>query len=138
VMTPAAPPSGSPPALPVDYAVREPVIAAIAVHAATQVPGVLRMEPGLSGLVTSVTRSLRQRLAGVDAAPTEGARVEIDGGRVWLDLSVAISGRGQVAEVGQAVQRAVAQAVYDATGYPVAEVAVSILHIETRAGRRSS
>jgi uncharacterized alkaline shock family protein YloU len=138
VTTPAAPPPGPPAALPVDYAVREPVIAAIAVHAATGVPGVLRMEPSLSGLVTSVTRSIRQRLAGVDAAPTEGARVEIAAGRVWLDLSVAISGQGRVTEVGQAVQQAVARAVYDATGYPVAEVAVSVLHIETQPGRRRS
>ncbi|HEY1916495.1 MAG TPA: Asp23/Gls24 family envelope stress response protein [Streptosporangiaceae bacterium] len=112
------------------YDIRESVVAAIAVHAATQVPGVLRMEPGLSGLVTSVTRSLRQRLAGVDPAPAEGARAEIDDGKVWLDVAVAVGRQDQAAAVGQAVQRAVAQAVRDATGYPVGEVAVSILHID--------
>jgi uncharacterized alkaline shock family protein YloU len=113
-----------------DFDIRESVVAAIAVQAATGVPGVLRMEPGLSGLVTSVTRSLRQRLAGVDPAPAEGARAEIDNGRVWLEVAIAVSARDQAAAVGQAVQRAVAQAVRDATGYPVGEVAVSILHVE--------
>jgi uncharacterized alkaline shock family protein YloU len=112
------------------YDIRESVVAAIAVQAATQVPGVLRMEPGLSGLVTSVTRTLRQRLAGVDPAPVEGARAEIDDGRVWLDVAIAVAGRDQATAVGQAVQRAVAQAVRDATGYPVGEVAVSILHVD--------
>lgn len=116
---------------PATYDIRESVVAAIAVHAATRVPGVLRMEPGLSGLVTSVTRSLRQRLAGVDPAPAQGARAEIDDGKVWLDVAVAVGARGQAAAaVGQAVQRAVAQAVRDATGYPVGEVAVSILHVD--------
>jgi len=118
----------------VESGVREVVVAAIAVHAATAVPGVLRMEPGLSGLVTSVTRSIRQRLAGVDAAPADGARVEIDGGRVWLDVAVGISGHDQAAAVGAAVQRAVARAVEEATGYPVAEVGVAILHIDPAGG----
>jgi uncharacterized alkaline shock family protein YloU len=119
-----------------DYAVREPVIAAVAAHAAARVAGVARLEPGLAGLATSMTRSIRQRLAGVDAAPTEGVRAEVDGGQVWLEVAVAIRGRKTAAAVGQAVQRAVAKAVHDATGYQVAEVAVSILHIESSAGRR--
>jgi uncharacterized alkaline shock family protein YloU len=120
----------------VDYAVREPVIAAVAAHAASRVTGVLRLEPGLASLVTSMTRSIRQRLAGVDAAPTEGVSAEVDGVQVWLEVAVAIRGRKTAAAVGQAVQRAVAQAVHDATGYQVAEVAVSILHIESSPGRR--
>jgi uncharacterized alkaline shock family protein YloU len=120
----------------VDYVVREPVVAAIAAHAAAGVAGVLRLEPGLAGLVTSMTRSVRQRLAGVDAAPTEGVRAEVDGGQVWLDVAVAIRSLKPATAVGEAVQRAVAAAVHDATGCQVAEVAVSILHIESSAGRR--
>jgi uncharacterized alkaline shock family protein YloU len=120
----------------VDYAVREPVIAAVAAHAAARVAGVARLEPGLAGLVTSMARSTRQRLAGVDAAPTEGVRAEVDGGQVWLEVAVAIRSRKTAAAVGQAVQRSVAKAVHDATGYQVAEVAVSILHIESSPGRR--
>lgn len=133
---PASPPGAAPPVLagPVEFAVRETVVAAVAVHAAVAVPGVLRMEPGLSGLVTSVTRSIRQRLAGVDAAPTDGARVEIDGGRVWLDVSIGISGRDQAAAVGAAVQRAVIRAVEEFTGCPVAEAGVAILHIDPAGG----
>jgi uncharacterized alkaline shock family protein YloU len=121
----------------VDYVVREPVIAAIAAHAAAGVPGVRRLEPDLAGLVTSMTRSIRQRLAGLDAAPAEGVRAEVDGGQVWLEVAVAIRGHKTAAATGQAVQRAVAKAVRDATGYEVVEVAVSILHIESSAARRS-
>jgi uncharacterized alkaline shock family protein YloU len=119
-----------------DYVVREPVIAAIAAHAAAGVAGVLRTEPSLSGLVTSMTRSIRQRMAGVDAAPTEGVRAEVDGGLVWLEVAVAIRSRAKATAVGQAVQRAVAEAVREATGYAVAEVAVSILHIDLPAVRK--
>jgi uncharacterized alkaline shock family protein YloU len=136
VTTSTSPPPGAPAGPTVRHVVREPVIAAIAAHAALGVPGVLRMEPSLAGLVTSMTRSIRQRLAGVDAAPTDGARAEVDGGRVWLEIALAIGRRDQAAEVGQAVQRAVVEAVWEATGYPVAEVAVSILHIEPGPGRR--
>jgi uncharacterized alkaline shock family protein YloU len=110
------------------------VVAAVAVHAAAGVPGVVRVEPGLVGLVGSMVRAARQRIKGLDPAPTEGARVEFEradgGGRtVRVEVDVVISGYDQAAAVGHALQRAVASAVTQATGLTVTEVGVSIIDI---------
>jgi uncharacterized alkaline shock family protein YloU len=120
------------------------VVAAVAVHAAAAVPGVVRVEPGLAGLVGSMVRAARQRIKGLDPAATEGARVEFvqadsgnDGGRaVRVEVDVVISGQDQAAAVGHALQRAVASAVTQATGLTVAEVGVSIIDILWDVDRR--
>jgi uncharacterized alkaline shock family protein YloU len=124
-----------------DCVVGASVVAAVAVHAAAAVPGVLRVEPGLAGLVGSVVRAARQRIKGLDPAPTEGARVEFErtdgGGRtVRVEVDVVISGQDQAAAVGHAVQRAVASAVTQATGLTVTEVGVSIIDILGNVDRR--
>jgi len=112
------------------------VVAAVAVHAAQTLPGVVRVEPGLFGLLGSVGRTARQRIKGLDPAPTEGARVEFaqaDGENgettVRVEVDVVISGQDQATAVAHTVQRAVASAVTDATGLTVAEVDVSIIDI---------
>jgi uncharacterized alkaline shock family protein YloU len=106
------------------------VVAAVAVRAAAAVPGVLRVEPGLVGLMGSVVRGARQRIKGLAPAPTEGARVEFDrADTVRVEVDVVISGQDQAAAVGGALQRAVAAAVTEATGLTVAEVSVSIIDI---------
>jgi len=126
-----------------DCVVGASVVAAVAVHAAAM-PGVVRVEPGLVGLVGSVVRAARQRIKGLDPAPTEGARVEFeradggnDGGRtVRVEVDVVISGQDQAAAVGHALQRAVASAVTQATGLTVADVGVSIIDILGDVDRR--
>lgn len=106
------------------------VVAAVAVHAAVAVPGVLRVEPGLAGLVGSVVRTARQRIKGLEPAPTEGARVEfVRADTVRVEVDVVISGQDQATAVGRALQRAVAGAVSEATGLTVAEVGVSVIDI---------
>jgi uncharacterized alkaline shock family protein YloU len=109
------------------------VVAAVAVRAAAAVPGVVRVEPGLVGLVGSVVRAARQRIKGLDPAPTEGARVEFEPaeGRhtVRVEVDVVISGQDQATGVGRALQRAVSSAVTEATGLTVTEVGVSIIDI---------
>jgi len=113
-----------------EYAVGSSVVAAVAVRAAVAVPGVLRVEPGLAGLAGSVVRTARQRIKGLAPAPTEGARVEfVRTDTVRVEVDVVISGQGQAAAVGHAVQRVVAGAVSEATGLTVAEVGVSIIDI---------
>jgi uncharacterized alkaline shock family protein YloU len=113
-----------------EYAVGSSVVAAVAVHAAVAVPGVLRVEPGLAGLVGSVVRTARQRIKGLEPAPTEGARVEfVRADTVRVEVDVVISGQDQAAAVGHALQRAVADAVSEATGLTVAEVGVSVIDI---------
>jgi uncharacterized alkaline shock family protein YloU len=109
------------------------VVAAVAVHAAAAVPGVVRVEPGLAGLVGSMVRAARQRIKGLDPAPTEGARVEFEpaesGHTVRVEVDVVISGQDQAAAVGHALQRAVTNAVTGATGLSVAGVGVSIIDV---------
>lgn len=117
-----------------EWVVGGSVVAAVAVHAAAGVAGVVRVEPGLVGRMGSAVRAARQRVKGLAPAPTEGARVEFDradgGGRVVrVEVDVVISGQDQAAAVGNAVQRAVAGAVTQATGLTVAEVGVSIIDI---------
>jgi uncharacterized alkaline shock family protein YloU len=91
--------------------------------------------------VGSVVRAARQRIKGLDPAPTEGARVEFEradgGGRtVRVEVDVVISGQDQTAAVGRSLQRAVASAVTQATGLTVAEVGVSIIDILWDVDRR--
>jgi uncharacterized alkaline shock family protein YloU len=109
------------------------VVAAVVVNAAAAVPGVVWVEPGLVGLLGSVVRAARQRIKGLDPAPTEGARVEFEpaegGHTVRVEVDVVISGQHQAAAVGRALQRAVASAVTGATGLTVAEVGVSIIDV---------
>lgn len=117
------------------------VIAAIAVRGATSVPGVVRTEPGLSGLVHSLVRVARQRSKGLDPAPTEGARVSVEqdaagASVVRVEIAVCISGQRNASVVGQDVQVTVARALTEATGLTPASVSVSILDIDvTGAGR---
>ncbi|TDV48749.1 Asp23/Gls24 family envelope stress response protein [Actinophytocola oryzae] len=113
-----------------ECAVDASVVAAVAVRAATGVPGVVRVEPGLVGLMGSGLRAARQRIRGLVPAPTEGARVEFEhADTVRVEVDVVISGQDQAAAVGRAVQRAVAGAVTEATGLAVTGVGVSIMDI---------
>jgi uncharacterized alkaline shock family protein YloU len=119
-----------------EWVLGRPVVAAVAVHAATGVAGVVRMEPGLVGLAASMARAARRKVAGLNPAPADGVRVDIDGGRVRLELDLVVSGQDQATAVAQAVQRAVAAEVASATGLVVDTVAVSILDIQIDGHRR--
>ncbi|RSM60746.1 hypothetical protein DL991_39790 [Amycolatopsis sp. WAC 01375] len=111
-----------------------PVIAAVAAHAAAKVPGVVRLEPGLRGLAGSLTRIARQRIKGLEPAPTEGVRAVVDQDDVRVEIDLSLSGLDQAAATAQAVQRAVSRAVTEATGLTPSAVSVSILDIEIRGG----
>ncbi|MBF6100602.1 Asp23/Gls24 family envelope stress response protein [Nocardia cyriacigeorgica] len=108
-----------------------PVLAAVAAHAALSTPGVVRLEPGVRGLVTTLMRAGRQRWLGTDPAPSEGVRARrTELGRLVVQVDVVIAGDRNAGEVGRAVQRTVAQRVREQTGQDVDEVVVSILDIE--------
>ncbi|MFE4957062.1 Asp23/Gls24 family envelope stress response protein [Streptomyces sp. NPDC056653] len=116
------------------WVIAEPVIAAIAARAAVGVPGVVRLEPGLTGLASQVTRSVRQKINGLAPAPTEGVRITVDHSAVPSSLRASIdmvaSGCDQAGAVGRAVQREVTRAVADATGLAPQAVVVSIMDID--------
>nr|WP_232328256.1 Asp23/Gls24 family envelope stress response protein [Kibdelosporangium sp. MJ126-NF4]CEL19522.1 hypothetical protein [Kibdelosporangium sp. MJ126-NF4]CTQ94678.1 hypothetical protein [Kibdelosporangium sp. MJ126-NF4] len=106
------------------------VVAAVAVNAANGVSGV-RVQPGLGDLVGSVARLARQRVKGLDPAPTEGVRVRFGpDGSAAVEVNIAISGQDQAAVTARLVQDAVTAAVCTATGLVVSSVLVSILDID--------
>jgi uncharacterized alkaline shock family protein YloU len=115
------------------WVIAEPVIAAIVARAAIASAGVVRLEPGLTGLASQVARSARQKINGLTPAPTEGVRVTVDQSAVPSTLRVSVdlvaSGQDQAAAVAQAVQREVTRAVADATGITPQAVTVSIMDI---------
>ncbi|MFE3443526.1 Asp23/Gls24 family envelope stress response protein [Nocardia sp. NPDC059180] len=111
--------------------IEPPVVAAVAAHAALSTPGVVRLEPGVRGLVTTLVRAGRQRWLGTDPASSEGVRVRrTEQGRLLVQVDVVIAGDRHAGEVGRAVQREVATVVRAQTGQNVDEVVVSILDIE--------
>lgn len=116
----------------VDYVIADPVIAGVAARAAIGTPGVVRLEPGLRGLVTAWTRAARHRWRGLDPAPADGVRVRTTDGRVTVEIDLVTASADQAAAVGRAVQRAVGQFVTAQTGLVVDEVSVSIMDIEDR------
>ncbi|MEW2087306.1 Asp23/Gls24 family envelope stress response protein [Streptomyces sp. NPDC005283] len=123
------------------WVIAEPVIAAVGARAAVGVPGVVRLEPGLTGLASQVARAARQRIHGLAPAPTEGVRVTADRSAVppilRMSVDLVTSGQDQAGIVGQAVQREVTRAVAHATGLTPQAVMVSIMDIDTyRTGAR--
>ncbi|MEV5649816.1 Asp23/Gls24 family envelope stress response protein [Nocardia sp. NPDC052254] len=125
-MTPAA--SSSPAAA--EYVASDEVIAAVAAHAATAVPGVAYLEPGVLGLLGHLARGGRQLWGGPDLAPGAGVRVRHSGGWLRVHVDLAVAAGCQVGEVGQAVQRAVVGMVTEQTGMVVDAVSVTILDIQ--------
>jgi uncharacterized alkaline shock family protein YloU len=113
-----------------EFVISDAVIASVAARAAATTPGVVRLEPGLKGLVTAWTRATRQRWKGLDPAPADGVRVRSSDGSVSIHIDIVTSALDQAAAVGQAVQRGVSRAVAEETGVGVDEVSVSILDIE--------
>jgi uncharacterized alkaline shock family protein YloU len=113
-----------------EFVISDAVIASVAARAAMTTSGVVRLEPGLKGLVTAWSRAARQRWKGLDPAPAEGVRVRVMAGSVSVHVDLVTSAVDQAAAVGQAVQRAVSRAVTVETGLVVDEVSVSILDIE--------
>jgi uncharacterized alkaline shock family protein YloU len=116
-----------------EFVIADAVVAGVAARAAAMTPGVVRLEPGLKGLVTAWSRAARQRWKGLDPAPAEGVRVRTVGSVVSVQVDIVTSAVDQAAAVGQAVQRSVSRAVEAETGLIVASVGVSILDIEPAA-----
>jgi uncharacterized alkaline shock family protein YloU len=117
------------------YEVADDVVAAVAAHAAAGTPGVVRMAPGVEGLVGEFGRRTRQRVGLAGGPPTEGVEVDrVDGGAVTLRLDIVTDGRDNAAAVATTAQRAVAREVVGNTGVEVASVGITILDIDLGGG----
>ncbi|MGI5399247.1 Asp23/Gls24 family envelope stress response protein [Streptomyces sp. CA-135486] len=121
------------------WVIAEPVIAAVVARAAAGVAGVVRLEPGVTGLASQVARAARQKINGLTPAPTEGVRVAVDQSldrsvvpsTLGVSVDLITSGQDQAAVVAQAVQREITRAVADATGLTPQAVTVSIMDIDS-------
>ncbi|MET8652014.1 Asp23/Gls24 family envelope stress response protein [Nocardia aurea] len=114
-----------------EIVIEPPVLAAISARAALATPGVVRLEPGIRGLVSTLVRVGKQRWAGADPAPIEGVLVRRDeDGAVRVRVNLVLSADRQVAAVGYAVQQEVSRVVCEQTGVTVAEVSVSVHDVE--------
>ncbi|WP_378739895.1 Asp23/Gls24 family envelope stress response protein [Nocardia brasiliensis] len=114
-----------------DVVIEAPVVAAVAAQAACATPGVVRLEPGVRGLVSTLVRVGKQRLTVADPAPAEGVRVRRSpSGALSVQVDVVISADRGAAAVGRAVQEEVSRVVFEQTGQTVDDVSVSILDIE--------
>lgn len=115
-----------------EIVVEPAVLAAVAARAALATPGVLRLEPGVRGLVSGLVRAGRQRFTGIEPAGADGVRVRSHAdGRISVEIDAVLSTERPATEVGVAVQREVLRVVEERTGQPVAEVRVGIVDIET-------
>ncbi|MFC0626179.1 hypothetical protein [Kribbella deserti] len=102
-----------------------------AARAARAVPGVVRLQPGVWGLLRQfavraweqTTGKVLPDIAGVDARLVE------DGTRLRVELRIVVSIHSQAAAVGAAVHEAVTVAAIEAAGKPV-EVTVHIVEID--------
>lgn len=124
-------PSGRP--APVEVIIDATVAAAIAAHAACTVAGVVRLEPGLSGLVTHLAARARHQVRQADPsgpAPAEGVEVDVDGATARVHIDLVTSAGPQAATVAHQVQAAVAQSLLVNAGVTVTRVSVSILDID--------
>lgn len=117
-----------------ELVVADAVVASVAARAAAAVPGVVRVEPGLRGLVAELTRAGKQLWSGYETAPTDGVRVlRDDGGALGAQLEVAIGAERHAGAVGAAVQHEVVRTVREQTGVRLDEVSVTVVDIEPEA-----
>ncbi|WP_327145524.1 Asp23/Gls24 family envelope stress response protein [Nocardia sp. NBC_01327] len=116
-----------------ELVVADAVVAGVAARAAVAVPGVVRVEPGLRGLVAELTRAGRQLWTGFETAPTDGVRVLRDDGVLAVQLEIAIGPERHAGVVATAVQHGVIRTVREQTGVRIDEVSVLVVDIEPEA-----
>lgn len=112
-----------------EIVVAAPVIAAVAAHAAANTPGVVRLEPGVRGLLNTFVRAGRQRWTDTDPAPADGVRIQHTQTGLVVSADITIATGGQAAAIGHAVQQQITRAVLDHTGQQVDRVCVCIIDI---------
>lgn len=105
-------------------------VAAAAADAARATAGVVRLQPGVWGLVRRLSQEVWERATGQEYPDTGGVEATLDGDRVRIDLTVVTDARAQAAAVVRALQQAVSEAVTDATGLLVSVVSVHVTDID--------
>lgn len=114
-----------------ERAVREVRAADTAARAARAVPGVVRLQPGVWGLVRQLGAQAFERVTGHGVPDIAGVDVELVGDdAVGLDLRIVVDGRHRAATVGAAVRHAVSTTVPPEHGFRVVSVAVHVVEVQ--------
>lgn len=103
-----------------------------AATAARAVPGVVRLQPGLMGLVVQIASEAWERLTGCDLPDAAGVTVSL--GRppsrgLRVELRVVLLLEHGVAATADALRTVVAATVTAAVGHPVDEVVVHVVEV---------
>ncbi|GAA1114722.1 Asp23/Gls24 family envelope stress response protein [Kribbella jejuensis] len=83
-------------------------------RAARSVPGVVRLQPGVVGLLRQFAAQAWERTTGTQAPDTAGVDVHLTAdGHARVDVRIVVDINHQAAEVGAAVHHAATQAITD-------------------------
>lgn len=104
--------------------------ASAAAHAARATPGVVRLQPGVWGLVRQLTREAWEQATGHAYPDLGGVEVQLNGDTVAVELTLVTDGRRSAATTAAAVQQAVTDAVPAHTELVVRSVAVHVCQID--------
>ena len=108
----------------------EVAVAAAAAAAARATAGVVRLQPGVWGLVQQLSHQMWERATGKAYPDTAGVEATLEGDTLTVDIALVLHGHYQATAVADAVQRAVPPAVTAATGLAVNTVTVRITDID--------
>ena len=110
-------------------------LAEAAATAARSVAGVVRLQPGLVGLLKQFAAQAWERATGRPVPDVAGIDVDLRAdGSVQVSARIVTAAGYRAADVGDAVHAAISKAVDSATG-SVSEVRVRIVEIELEAQR---
>lgn len=111
-----------------------------AARAARAVPGVVRLQPGVFGLLAQLAAQAFERATGLavpdiagvqaDLVPRPADRPPAGERPVRIELQIVVDGGYQAAAVGAMVHKAVTESVPVAAGVPVSEVRVHIVEVD--------
>lgn len=103
--------------------------------AARAVPGFVRLQPGVWGLVRQLAAQAFERATGQELPDIAGVQADlVDDDRVRLEVHIVVDGGYQAAAVGAAVQVAVTAAVPPTVDRLVTAVTVHVVEVDLRHG----
>lgn len=102
-----------------------------AARAARTVPGVVRLQPGVLGLLAQLAAQAFERATGTALPDIAGVQADLaDDRAVRIELQIVIDGGYQAAAVGAMVHQAVTEVVPAVAGVTVNEVRVHIVEVD--------
>jgi hypothetical protein len=114
-----------------DNLVEEVRAAEAAARAARAVPGVVRLQPGVLGLLGRLAAEAWEQATGMELPDIAGVHAEIGADGMEVEVRIVVDGGYRAADVGVAVQVAVGAVV------PASAVRVHVVEIDLSADRPS-